>query len=76
MKKFLAVILAAVIAMSMAACGSSAPAESGEEEKKALPVSTPNPEDAAQSTCPANHGIKKIALFDCSLWYNMHKCQR
>ena len=47
MKKFLAVILAAVIAMSMAACGSSAPAESGEEEKKALPVSTPNPEETA-----------------------------
>ena len=47
MKKFLAVILAAVIAMSMAACGSSAPAERGEEEKKALPVSTPNSEETA-----------------------------
>jgi len=47
MKKFLAVILAAMMALSMAACGSSAPAESGEEEKKALPVSTPDPEETA-----------------------------
>lgn len=46
MKKILAVILAAMMAMSLVACGSSEPASS-EEEKKALPVSTPNPEETA-----------------------------
>ena len=56
MKKILAVILAAVMAMSLAACGSSAPAESGEEEKKQLPVSTPNPEE---TTAPLYKDIMK-----------------
>ena len=44
MKKFLAVILAAMMAMSLAACGSSEPASS-EEEKKQLPVTETNPEE-------------------------------
>ena len=56
MKKILAVILAAVMAMSLAACGSSAPAESGGEEKKQLPVSTPNPEE---TTAPLYKDIMK-----------------
>ena len=44
MKKFLAVILAAMMAMSLVACGSSEPASS-EEEKKQLPVTETNPEE-------------------------------
>ena len=44
MKKILAVILAAMMAMSLAACGSSEPASS-EEEKKQLPVTETNPEE-------------------------------
>ena len=44
MKKILAVILAAMMAMSLVACGSSEPASS-EEEKKQLPVTETNPEE-------------------------------
>ena len=45
MKKLLALIMA--LAMSMVACGSSEPAAQ-EEEKKALPVTTPEPETSAE----------------------------
>ena len=44
MKKLIALIMTLAVAMSMVACGSSEPASS-EEEKKQLPVSTPNPEE-------------------------------
>ena len=44
MKKLIALIMALAVAMSMVACGSSEPAPQ-EEEKKQLPVSTPNPEE-------------------------------
>ena len=44
MKKILAVIIAAMMAMSLVACGSSEPASS-EEEKKQLPVTETNPEE-------------------------------
>ncbi len=55
MKKLLALIMAVAIAMSMVACGSSQPAPQ-EEEKKALPVTTPNPEE---TTAPLYKDIMK-----------------
>ena len=47
MKKLLALIMALALAMSMVACGSSESAAQ-EEEKKALPVTTPEPETSAE----------------------------
>ena len=49
MKKLLALVLALTIAMSAAACGSSAPAEST-EEKKALPVASTEPAAEGEET--------------------------
>lgn len=47
MKKILAIIMAAMMAISMAACSSSEPASS-EEEKKQLPVTETETEEAAE----------------------------